>query len=125
MTDSKFLDSSAWLSYFYAENIKIKTVVESDDFLLSSALSIFEIKLKMLKDKRQLSEIQQSLDFLKKRSLVLSVSEDVALNAVEISFKHSLHAIDALIYASAIKKNATLITLDNDFRRLDNVVILN
>jgi len=124
MTDSKLIDSSAWLSYFYAENPKIKSIVESDEILLTSALAIYEVKLKLLKDKKEPSLIQKSLDIIKKRSLILSIDEKISGDASEISFKHTLHMADALIYVSAVRNNALLITLDNDFRGLSNVFIL-
>ena len=44
MTDSKFIDSSAWLSYFYAENQEIKDIIESETLILTSCISLFEIK---------------------------------------------------------------------------------
>lgn len=124
MTDSKLIDSSAWLSYFYAENPKVKSIVESNDILLTSSLSIFEVKLKLLKDKKETSLIQKSLETVKRRSLVIPVNEDISEDAAEFSFKNQLHAADAIIYTSAIKNNAILITLDNDFRGLKDVSIL-
>ena len=44
MTASKFLDSSAWLSYFYAEGKEIKEYIESEDLLFTSVISLLEIK---------------------------------------------------------------------------------
>ena len=93
MTDSKLIDSSAWLSYFYAENTKIRSIVESDDVLLTSSLSIFEVKLKLLKEKKEPSLIQKSLEIIKKRSLVIPVNEEVSEDAAEFSFKYLLQAI--------------------------------
>lgn len=116
MIDSKLIDSSAWLSYFYAENPKMKSIVESDDILLTSSLSIFEVKLKLLKDKKERSLIQKSLEIIKKRSLLIPIDEKISEDATEVSFKYRLHMADAIIYVSAIKNNAILITLDNDFR---------
>jgi len=124
MTDSKFLDSSAWLSYFYAENLSIKALIESHDFLLTSVLSIFEIQLKMLKDNKQPVKIKKSLEFIKKRGLILSLNEEIAGEAVEVSLKHKLSAMDSLIYTSALKNQAIFITLDNDFRGLKNIVVM-
>ena len=124
MTDSKFLDSSAWLSYFYAENLSIKALIESHDFLLTSVLSIFEIQLKMLKDNKQPVKIKKSLEFIKKRGLILSLNEEIAGEAVEVSLKHKLSAMDSLIYTSALKNQAIFITLDNDFRGLKDAEIL-
>jgi len=65
-----------------------------------------------------------SLAFIKKKSFIISVNSELAESAAEISIQHSLGAVDALIYASALKNNAVLFTLDNDFRGLKNVVVL-
>ena len=124
ITDSRFLDSSAWLSYFYANNYQIKSIIESNVILLTSAISIFEIKNKLIKDKTESIKIQRTMDFIKKRSLIVNIDLETADQAVEFSVKNNLPAIDALIYSSNIKNDSILITLDNDFRGLNNVIIL-
>ncbi|MBS3155694.1 PIN domain-containing protein [Candidatus Woesearchaeota archaeon] len=124
MTDSKLIDSSAWLSYFYAENTRIRDVMESDDMLLTSSLSLFEVKLKLLKDKKEQSLIQKSLEIIKKRSLVIPMDTKIGEKAAEISIALRLSAIDSLIYTTSLTNNATLVTLDNDFRGLKDVLSL-
>ncbi len=124
MTDSRFLDSSAWLSYFYAENNEIKSLVESDALLLTSTISIFEIKSKLIKDKIEPIKLQKSMDLIKSRSLIINIDFEIANRAVELSIKNNLHTADALIYSSALKNNAILITLDNDFRGLNSVITI-
>ena len=49
MTDSKLLDSSAWLEFVI--NGAYKEIIESDIILFTSALSIFEIKKKLINKK--------------------------------------------------------------------------
>ena len=49
-TGSKFLDSSAWLSYLFAENDEIKEIIDSDG-LYTSVISLFEIRRKFLREK--------------------------------------------------------------------------
>ncbi len=124
MTDSKFLDSSAWLSYFYAENKEIKPIIDSDILILTSTLSIFEIKNKFTKDKIDFLKLEHSIKVIKNRSLIIDVDLEIAERAVEFSIKNNLSAVDSLIYSSALKNNSVLITLDNDFRSLNNVLIL-
>ena len=125
MTDSRLLDSSAWLSYFYADNKEIKSIIESDSILLTSSISIFEIKKKLMKDKTESSKLEKTIEFIKKRSLIINVDFLIADAAVELSIKNNLATIDALIYSSSKKNNSILITLNNDFRNLNDVVILN
>ena len=124
MTGSKFLDSSAWLAYFYAENNEIKSIVESSVILLTSSISLFEVKNKLIKDKTNEVKIQNSMDFIKERSLIIDVGAEIAEEAVESVRKYKLPIIDSLIYTSSLKNNSELITSDNDFQDLNNVKIL-
>ena len=124
MTDSRFIDSSTWLAYFYRENEEIKSIIESDTILLTSAISIFEIKNKLIKDKIELIKIQRVIEFIKKRSLVINIDSEIAEKAVEFSIKNKLRTTDALIYSSALKNNSILLTLDNDLKGLNNVAII-
>ena len=66
MIDSKFLDSSAWLAYFYGGNEEIKSIVESDTILLTSAIYLFEIKNKLIKNKIEIAKLKRSMEFIKK-----------------------------------------------------------
>ncbi len=125
MTDSRLLDSSAWLSYFYADNKEIKSIIESNSILLTSSISIFEIKKKLMKDKIEISKVERIIEFIKKRSLIINIDFLIADAAVNFAIKNNLATIDALIYSAAKKNNSILITLDNDFRNLNDVMILN
>lgn len=122
MTDYKCIDSSVWLEYFFNSNFK--EILEGKEILFISALSLFEIKKKLIKSKVSAEKIAKSLSFVKKRSLIISVENEIAEYAADLSVQHNLGAIDALIYASALRKNAKLITLDNDFRGLKDVLLL-
>ena len=120
-----FLDSSAWLSYFLAENDLSNEFIESgNNLLMTSVLSIFEIKRKMLMKNFGESKIGESLKFIKNRSLLIELNEKICNHAADLSIKHNLHTTDSLIYCSAVLNNATLITGDNHFEGLENVLIL-
>ena len=120
--ESKLLDSSAWLSYFFGQNPKVKKIIESEEILYTSVISLFEIKRKFLKE--GIKEVDKALNFIKERSIVVELNEKIAEQASEISFKNRLHAIDSLIYATAIDVNAMLITGDKDFEGMDKVVLI-
>lgn len=119
------LDSSVWLSYFLAENDLSKEFIEGGNHLLmTSVLSIFEIKRKMLMKNVKEPKIEEFLKFIKTRSLLLEIDEKICNSAVEPSIKHKLHTIDSLIYCSSLLNNATLITGDRHFENLENVFLL-
>jgi len=122
MTDSKLLDSSAWLEFVI--NGAYKEIIESDIILFTSALSIFEIKKKLINKKYEEADAIKILNFIKERSIIINADKEIAERAVEISFKYNLATIDSIIYTSALSNNSGFITLDNDFRNLPNATII-
>ncbi len=122
-TEYKLLDSSAWLSYFFATSTLIKRIVESETVLYTSVISLFEIKRKLLRDgfNKNFEDVQ---DFIKSRSIIINLDETISQHAADISFSHKLHALDALIYSTAETMNAQLVTADSDFESLNDVIII-
>ena len=119
------IDSSAWLSYFLAENeLSKKFIEEGNHVLMTSVLSIFEIKRKMSMKNVKQPKIEEFLKFVKTRSLLIELNEKICNNAVELSVKHNLHTIDSLIYCSAVLNKATLISGYKHFEGLENAFIL-
>jgi len=119
---SDFIDSSVWLSYFI-DSIN-KETIEKEEILLTSVLSLFEIKKKLLEKNVPNNEIIEKINFVKKKSIIISITNEIAEESANICVKNKLPAIDSLIYVSSLKQNSTLITLDNDFRGLEKVEIL-
>lgn len=123
MTDSKLLDSNIWIDYFIKGSFK--EIIESEEQLFISPLSLFEIKLKFLNNKEiKKEQVEEKILFVKKKSDILDINLSISELAAEISHEKNLPAIDSLIYASAKENKLTLLTMDNDFRGLDNVKIL-
>lgn len=121
MTDIKCLDSSAWLAYYFGTSEEIKPIIEKEGLLITSALSLFEVKKRLLVLKQDPKVL---LDFIKERSGIIIPDMEITEKAAEISVEKKLGAMDALIYATAQLKNAELITGDNDFRGLEKVRII-
>jgi len=119
-----FLDSSAWLAYFLAENEEVKNIIDANNSLSTSIISLFEIKRKLLKEKYLQEKIATALKFIKTRSLIINLNEDITEQAANISVQEGLAAIDSLIYTSAQKNKSLLVTGDNDFRKLNDVKII-
>ena len=122
MTDSKLVDSSVWIAYL--TNGKYNDIIDAEEILLISAISLFEIKRKLIKNKIPSDAINKSMDFVRKRSLILNLDAELAEKAADISEKHELAAVDSVIYATALMNDAALFTLDNDFRGIDKVTVM-
>ncbi|MEK6846988.1 MAG: PIN domain-containing protein [Nanoarchaeota archaeon] len=122
-TDSKLLlDSSIWLAYLLESSHQ--NIIESKKTIFISPLSIFEIKRKLCKIKIPEYEIKEKISFIKERTITIELSNLIAEKAADISNEKDLPAIDSLIYATALINNILIITLDNDFRSLENAEVL-
>ena len=123
MTVSELFDSAIWLDYLIKGSLKEK--IEGDDLFGLSTLSLFEIKRKLLRNKELKKEtIKEKMVFIKKKSLLYVVDEEIADKASEIADETGLGAADALIYATALRNKLTFVTLDTDFRGLTGVRVL-
>ncbi len=121
MTDIKCLDSSAWLAYYLAENLFVKSLVDGDNYLITSSICIFEVKKKLLLLKK---DHKSFLNFIKHKSRIIPLDMTIAEKAAEISVNNELGAVDSLIYATSFLNNSELITGDNDFREMNGVKII-
>jgi len=126
MKESRFLlDSSIWLAYFLTKNKEIGRLVESDyTELYTSAISLFEVKRKLRKIVKTTKSISSALELIKDNSQIVIISEEIAEKAADIALETGLHTVDAIIYCSAMEKEAVLVTGDNDFRDLPKTEIM-
>ena len=120
MIDSRFLDSSVWLAYFLSSGENVRQTIENEGVIYTSALSILEIQRKLLRINVGAARSDMIFEFIRKRSIIVSVTDDICYTAASLK----LPAIDSLIYASAWKNNSHLFTCDNDFRAMKDVTVL-
>lgn len=87
-----------------------------------SSIEIYEV-YKVIR--RDISEERavEAISAMTKAEIV-GVDESLALEAADISLELGLAMADSLVYATAIRLGATLVTADTDFADLPNVVLL-
>ena len=122
MTEYSLIDSSIWIDYLINGNHK--ELIEKEEKLLLATISLIEIYKKLAKLKIPKRQIQNKLDYIKKHSIIINLDEKIAKKASELVIDKKLPIVDSIIYATTLINNAILLTLDNDFRGLDNVKIL-
>ena len=66
----------------------------------------------------------ETIRAIKEKSILLPVSEEIAEKAVAVSVENGLPMADALIYATSSVNKMKLVSLDNDFRVLENAEVL-
>ena len=69
-------------------------------------------------------DLEGVLTFVEDRSIVINLDEDISQSAADLSIQYKLHAMDALIYASAKAMDSELVTADSDFENLSDVLIV-
>lgn len=121
--DSKLLDSSIWLGYFLNE--EFIDIVESNCSLYLSVLSLFEIQRKIHKSSLKKEEIEKGIQFMKEKSILLEVTEEIVNYALKIAIERNMPSMDSIIYSTGAVNSIKVYTKDNDFRGLSNAVVLN
>ncbi len=115
------VDTSGWLEYF-ADSPSAKhfaAAIESTATLIVPTVVLYEVFKKVRadfgEDKAFVAVAQLKL------GIVTAVDEAAALYAAKLSSDHKLPMADALIYATAQLRNATVYTQDAHFRDLPGV----
>jgi predicted nucleic acid-binding protein len=115
------VDTSGWLEYFAdsPQAAHYAAAIEDIDQLLVPSIVMYEVfkKITLAIDENRAF---QAIAHLKQGRLA-EVDEAVALYAGKVSIEKKLPMADALIYATAILRNATVYTQDAHFEGLPQV----
>ncbi len=87
-----------------------------------SAIEVYEV-YKVIR--RDLSEERALVAVsLLRRATVVPVEESLALEAADVSLELGLAMADSIVYATARRHGATLVTADADFEGLPGTVVI-
>jgi len=117
------IDSSAWLEYLTQDvnAANFAPYIESGATVLVPTIVLYEVTKKLLRERGKTESdlfVSEAL-----RRVVVSLSEELALAAAQISNETKLAMADAIIYATAQAHQAQLVTGDAAFRGLPGVII--
>lgn len=101
---------------------RFATYLEGAEPLLLSAIEMYEV-CRVLRRGFSEQQVSSGLAALR-RSTIVPVDDSLALDAVEISLTHGLAMADSIIYATARRHGATLVTADADFEDLPGVTVV-
>jgi len=115
------VDSSAWLEYFAdGPNAEyFSKPIEDAERLLVPSVVIYEVFKKVLIERGEDDALQVAAQMRTGR--VVSIDEDVAIDAARLSAKHKTPMADGLILATAGAHKALVWTQDEDFEGLSRV----
>jgi predicted nucleic acid-binding protein len=118
------VDSSGWIEYLADRPLAdaFAPYIEGRESLLVSALEVYEI-YKVIR--RDLSE-EQAIEAVAALRVaeIAPVDDSLALEAADLSLRHGLGMADSIIYATALRHHARLVTGDADFEGLPEVEVI-
>jgi|TARA_B110000211_G_C13955955_1_gene498310 predicted nucleic acid-binding protein len=118
------VDSSGWIEYL-AERPKadlFAPYIEGSEPLVSSAIQVYEI-YKVVR--RDLSE-ERAIEAVSalRTTTIEPLAEGLALEAADVALEYGLAMADAIIFATASRHEAELVTGDADFDGLPRVTLI-
>ena len=118
------VDSSGWIEYLAARPKAdlFAPYIEGSEPLLSSVIQIYEI-YKLVR--RDLSE-ERAIEAVSalRRTTIEPLLDSLALEAADIALEHGLAMADAIIFATASRHDAQIVTGDVDFDGLPRVTLI-
>ena len=120
-----FLDSCIWLGYLLGNIPETRALVDSEETILfTSVISIHEIIKKLKNLGKTGKETSWALKLIEDNSIIIGLSKEIAIAAVNNCEKYGLHTIDSLIYSSAMETEALFVTADKDFKKTQKTRII-
>ena len=118
------VDSWAWIEYFKGTPAaqKAKEIIESNEQMFVSAINVSEIYLFLLRNKP--SEAEKLIKFVLDSSFVIFIDSTIALKASKIKHEHKMGLADAIVMATAEENKAKILTGDDDFKNIKNVIYI-
>lgn len=89
--------------------------------LIVSAIEIYEV-YKVIRDLSEERAVEAASAL--RRATIVPVDGSPALEAADISLDHSLAMADSLVYATARRYGAKLVTADRDFDGLPDAIVV-
>ncbi len=118
------VDSSGWIEFLAARPRAndFARYIEGDEPLVTSVIQVYEI-YKVVR--RDISEERAIESIAALRATTIEpLADSLALEAADLSLEHGLAMPDAIIFATAARHRAQLITMDADFEGLQNVTFI-
>jgi predicted nucleic acid-binding protein len=117
------IDSSGWLEFFadgpYADEFAARLRQPAN--VITPTIAIYEV-YKWIKRERSEDDAIYAAATMRK-TLVVDLSDEIALTAADLSLAHKLPMADAIILATARAHDAEVLTTDSDFAGVDGVTV--
>lgn len=115
------VDSYGWLEYFAnASNAEFfASAIRDEENLLVPSVCLYEVFKRICQQQGK----QAALEGVSRlyRGTIIDLSDELALQAAQLSLQYNLPMADSIILATARAQNATLWTQDDHFKNIEGV----
>jgi predicted nucleic acid-binding protein len=120
----KLVDSSGWLEFFTGGPLAEAYGGHLADLsqVITPTIVLYEVYRKIKRERAEEEALIAAAQIQKTR--LVPLDEMIALTAADIGIEHGLAMADAIIVATALTREAELITSNADFERLPGVTYL-
>jgi toxin FitB len=124
VSDPVLVDSSGWLEYITSDSKAdlFAPYLEGERPVLVPVIVLYEVRKVLLQ--RQPKTVADLFVSEALRRTVIPVDQEISLSGAVISIQYELPMADALIYATAERNGAELVTSDAHFKGLARVTFL-
>ena len=120
------IDSWAWIEFFQGSNAgaAVMGYLDDDQDLIISAVNLAEVYRWILHfyDERIAEEKKAAM---KERCFLIDVDEEIAVEAARIKHRLKWGLGDSIVYATARREAASVLTGEGDFQGQNDVIFLN
>ena len=124
------IDSYAWIEYFMGTRMgeTVKSLIENSEEKFTPTICMAEVYGKTLKvESQELAEKQRA--YIKEKSALVFLDETIAVESARLNVKMRKEIdgwglADSIVYATATIKKAEVVTGDEHFKKLKNVLFI-
>jgi predicted nucleic acid-binding protein len=118
------VDSCGWIEYLTDSSLapQYEKYLQKPEEVITPSLVMYEVYKKVKKEKGE--ELALSVVAQMEKTKVVTLDEEIALLAGDLSISHLLPLADAVVYGTAMREKAKVVTSDSHFKDLDDVVFL-
>ena len=124
------IDSYAWIEYFMGTKAgeKVKDLIENSEEKITPSICLAEVYAKALKVESQEIAEKQKI-FMKEKSSIAYLDESIAVESAKVNVRMKKEIdgwglADSIVYATAVIKKAEVVTGDEHFKKLKNVLFI-
>ena len=118
------IDSSGWIEFFTSGPLadKYSPYIKKVSEIATPTVVLYEVYKKIKRERSE--EAALTAVSLMNRTSVIVLTESIALFAADLSIQYSLPMADAIVYATALELNCSVVTSDAHFRELEKVTFI-